>query len=155
VLTLARPHRGSLTFSVARRLNTYLLGHLMVLVRYGPDFLEPAEYAHVLQQRLEAYYTFLARAVFTPDGREIWVYHRDGLRALGFPISNRRLVRALLHQVRRVVVSPRELGKVIRLLYGGRAEATTWRHWWAPTGTEAVQGVAAVAEPESERVVAR
>ena len=154
VLTFARPHRGSLTFSVARRLNTYLLGHVKILTQYGPVFLEPAEYARALQQRLDAYYTFLARALLTPDGREIWVYHRDGLRALGFPVSTRRLSRAVLEQVRRVVLSPRELGKVVRLMHGGRAEDTSWRQWWAPTGFEAVHGVAA-AEPTGERAVAR
>src|ERR1700741_4121166 len=54
VLTSARAHRGSLTFSVARRLNTYVLGHLKILTQYGPVFLETAEYARVLQQRLDA-----------------------------------------------------------------------------------------------------
>ena len=154
VLTFARPHRGSLTFSVARRLNTYLLGHLKILSQYGAVFLEPAEYARVLEQRLDVYYTFLARALLTPDGREIWVYHRDGLRELGFPVSRRRLSRAMLQQVRRVVMSPRELGKVVRLVHGGRAEDTSWKQWWAPTGFEAVNGVAAP-EPQGESAVAR
>ena len=154
VLTFARPHRGSVTFSVARRLNTYLLGHLKSLAQYGPIFLDPDEYAEVLRQRLDAYYTFLARALLTPDGREIWVYHRDGLRALGFPVSTARLSRAMLTQVWRVVLSPRELIKVARLMHGGRAEETSWKQWWAPTGSEAVNGVAA-AEPTPKRAVAR
>ena len=154
VLTFARPHRGSLTFSVARRLNTYLLGHVQILKQYGPVFLEPDEYVRLLRLRLDAYYTFLARALLTPDGREIWVYHRDGLRALGLPVSRTRLSRAMLQQVRRVVLSPRELGKVVRLVHGGHVEDTSWRQWWAPTGFEAVNGAAAP-DPQNERAVAR
>jgi glycosyltransferase involved in cell wall biosynthesis len=154
VLTSARAHCGSLTFSVARRLNTYVLGHLKILTQYGPVFLSPEEYTQVLQQRLDAYYTFLARALLTPAGREIWAFHRDGLRALGFPVSARRLSRAMLQQVRRVVLSPRELGKVARLVRAGRADETSWRQWWAPTGFETVQGVPA-SDPRGETAVVR
>jgi glycosyltransferase involved in cell wall biosynthesis len=155
VLTSARAHRGSLTFSVARRLNTYVLGHLKILTQYGPVFLAPDEYAQVLRQRLDAYYTFLARALLTPAGREIWAFHRDGLRALGFPVSVRRLSRAMLQQLRRVVLSPRELSKVARLIHAGRAaDDTSWRQWWAPTGFEAVHGVPA-ADPRGDRAVLR
>jgi hypothetical protein len=90
------------------------------------------------------YYRFLARAILAPGGREMWQYHRDGLRELGFPISRRRLAGALLRQVRQVLLSPgTEVPKVVRLLHRGGEEDANWRHWWAPTGFEAVQGVAA------------
>jgi len=154
VLTFARAHRGSLTFSVARRLNTYVLGHLKILTQYGPAFLAPSEYQDVLQLRLDAYYTFLARALLTPAGREIWIFHREGLRALGLPVSTRRLMGAMLQQVRRVAFSPRELTKVIRLIHDGRADDTSWRQWWAPTGFEALPGVATT-EPLAERAAVR
>jgi hypothetical protein len=142
-LTYARAHRGSLTFSVARRLNTYLLGHLKILKVYGPVYLAPDEYAHVLQQRLETYYTFLARAILTTGGREIWRFHRDGLRRLGFPVSRRRLAAALLRQMRRVLASPTtELPKAVRLVRGRTGNDVDWHQWWAPTGFEPVQTVA-------------
>ena len=150
VLTSARAHRGSLTFSVARRLNTYVLGHLKILTQYGPVFLSPHEYTQALQQRLDAYYTFLARALLTPSGREIWAFHRDGLRALGFPVSARRLSRAMLQNR----LSPRQLVKVASLVRAGRADETSWRQWWAPTGFETVQVVPA-SEPRGEAAVVR
>ena len=154
VLTYTRAHRGSVTFSVARRLNTYVLGHLKILTQYGPVFLAPDEYTRVLQQRLDAYYTFLARALLTPEGREIWAYHRDGLRALGFPVSGRRLSRAILQHVRRVLVSPGELRKVVRLIRARQEDEPSWRQWWAPTGSEAVHGVR-TPEPGGERACVR
>jgi glycosyltransferase involved in cell wall biosynthesis len=142
VLTYARPHRGSLTFSVARRLNTYLLGHLRILKAYGPVYLTADEYEQVLGQRLQAYYTFLARAILTPGGREIWRYHRDGLQSLGFPVSRSRLAGALLRQVRQVIASPTtELPKVVHLMHTRAGDDASWHHWWAPTGFEAVKTV--------------
>jgi hypothetical protein len=60
----------------------------------------------------------------------------------------------MLQQVRRVVLSPRELTKVVRLIHAGRADDTSWRQWWAPTGFEAVQGVTA-SEPRAEGAVVR
>jgi glycosyltransferase involved in cell wall biosynthesis len=142
VLTYARAHRASLTFSVARRLNTYLLGHLKILKTYGPVFLTPEEYGQALEQRLDAYYTFLARALLAPSGSEIRRYHRDGLRDLGFPVSRGRLARALLRQAGRVVASPiTEVPKLVRLMHAGEDEEVNWHQWWAPTGFEAVKTV--------------
>lgn len=143
VLTYSRAHRGSLTFSVARRLNTYLLGHLKILKTYGSVYLTPEEYDQALTQRLDTYYTFLARAILTPGGREIWRYHRDGLGELGFPVSRSRLAHAILRQVRQVVASPRkELPKVVRLMHAPDGDDVSWHHWWAPTGFEAVKTAA-------------
>ena len=147
VLTYARIHKASLTFAVARRLNTYLLGHLRILTTYGPVFLAPREYERVMQERLDAYYRFLVRALLTPERREIWRFHRDGLRTLGLPVSRLRLSRALLQQVGQVALAPgTELRKVFRLLRHADDDDLSWRQCWAPTGFEAVKGVGG-AEP--------
>jgi glycosyltransferase involved in cell wall biosynthesis len=144
VLTFARAHRASVTYSVARRLNTYLLGHVRILTTYGGVYLTPAEFAEALAQRMEAYYKFLARALLAPGGREMWRYHRDGLRALGLPVSRLRLGRALLQQLWQVVTSPgRELPKLVRLLRRAAPDDSNWHHWWAPTGFEPVKHVSA------------
>jgi glycosyltransferase involved in cell wall biosynthesis len=146
VLTFARAHRASVTYSVARRLNTYLLGHVRILTTYGGVYLTRAEFAEALAQRMEAYYKFLARALLAPGGREMWRYHRDGLRALGLPVSRLRLGRALLRQIRQVVTSPgHELPKLVRLLRRAASDDLNWHYWWAPTGFEAVKHVAAPA----------
>ena len=139
VLTYARLHRESLTFSMGRRLNTYLLAHMRILKKYGPVYLTPEEHARVLRRRTDAYYKFLVRALLAPDGREIWAYHSRGLRALGVPVSRRRLVRALLLEFSRVLLSPgTEVPKAFRLLRPQRVADLSWHPWWAPTGFEAV-----------------
>jgi glycosyltransferase involved in cell wall biosynthesis len=147
VLTYTRAHRASVTFTIARRLNTYLLGHLAILKTYGPVYLTRQEYDLVLKERLDTYYTFLVRTFLAPGGREIWRYHRDGLRNLGVPLERRRLARALMRQVLQVVLSPgTELPRVVHLLRSHGVDDTTWRQWWAPTGFEPVTSVP-VSEP--------
>jgi hypothetical protein len=147
VLTCARAHPGSITQSTSRRLNTYLLGHLAILRTYGPVYLTRQEYDLVLKERLDTYYTFLVRTFLAPGGREIWRYHRDGLRNLGVPLERRRLARALMRQVLQVVLSPgTELPRVVHLLRSHGVDDTTWRQWWAPTGFEPVTSVP-VSEP--------
>lgn len=117
VLSWSRVHRDSLTFNVARRLNTLLSGRLRILVQYGPVYLAPHEYRKVLAERIEEYYRFLAQALVTGAGREVWEYHRALLRELGIPFSRWRLVRALLAHARRVAMSPgTEIPKVLRLM---------------------------------------
>jgi glycosyltransferase involved in cell wall biosynthesis len=140
VLTFARSHRGSLTHAVARRLNTFLLGHVKILLDYGPRFLTEDEFAAALAQRMDAYYKFLARAVLAPGRGELWRYHRDGLAALGLPVSRSRLARVLCQQLGQVATSPgRELPKLFRLLRRSGSEDANWHYWWAPTGFETVR----------------
>jgi glycosyltransferase involved in cell wall biosynthesis len=139
ILTYARVHDRTLTVSVARRLNTYLLGRMAILLRYGPVYLTPAEYAHVMAERLDAYHVFLARALLAPGGREIWAFHRDGLRALGIPISRARLLRTIGAQVARIALAPHtELAKVVRFLRPRDEDGLDWKYWWARTGFEPV-----------------
>jgi len=143
ILSCARMHPESITFSVARRLNTYLLGHLRILTTYGPVYFRPCEYERVLEERLDAYYKFLVRALLSPQRREIWRYHSEGLRQIGLTVSPRRLVRAALQQAGRVALSPGgELRKILRLAHASDdVDAGAWRQWWAPTGFEPIKNV--------------
>jgi glycosyltransferase involved in cell wall biosynthesis len=142
ILTCQRVHRGTITYSIARRLNTYLLGHMKMLKMYGPVYLTPDEYEHVVQERMDVYYTFLARALLSPARREILRYHGDGLCELGFPVQRLRLARAMLGQCGRAVLAPAaNLRKVARLIRSRSNDETAWREWWAPTGFEPIKSV--------------
>ena len=142
VLTFQRLHRGSITYSTARRLNTYLLGHMKILMMYGPVFLAPDEFARAVEERMDAYYTFLARALLSPARRDIWRYHEAGLRQLGLAIRRDRLARAMAQQVRRVAFAPGNyIPKLVRLMRPRTGPDVAWREWWAPTGFEAIKSV--------------
>jgi glycosyltransferase involved in cell wall biosynthesis len=117
VLSYSRIRGESITFAVAKRLNTYLAGGLKILKRYGRVYLSPEEYEHVLNARLDVYYRYLVQAMVARAGREVWNYHRDALAKLGFPLSSRRLAVALLQHLGRVLLAPgTELPKIIRLV---------------------------------------
>ena len=129
VLTVSRVRGDGITFSVARRLNTYLAGGLRILQRYGPVFLSPDEYERVVKSRLDTYYRYLVQALVARAGREVWDYHQRALAELGYPLSGRRLATALVQHLRRVLLSPgSELPKVLRLV---RARGTDDEGWLA------------------------
>ena len=149
VLTYQRRHRGTITHSVARRLNTYLLAHMKMLKAYGPVYLTPDEYERVVRERMVVYHRYLARALLTPARRDIWTYHSEGLAALGVPVRRRQLARAMLAELGRAARAPgTTLKQLVRLVRprgidpaGGSNEDVGWREWWAPTGFEPIKGL--------------
>jgi glycosyltransferase involved in cell wall biosynthesis len=145
VLTYQRTHRGTVTYSIARRLNTYMLDHVKMLQIYGPVYLTPDEYRRALDERMQVYYKFLARALLTPARREILAYHREGLGKLGLPVPRRRLVRAMLEELGRAALTPRSHARKLARLVRAREHESevAWREWWAPTGFERIRSVPA------------
>jgi len=93
VLTFTRRHNEALT-SLTHRFNTRHLANFIVLLKYGPVYLEKEEYAGRLEQMLENYHRFLARSVFELKGKEFWNYHKNELERLGHPLSTTRLMKA-------------------------------------------------------------
>jgi len=140
VLTYQRVHRGTITHSVARRLNTFLLAHMKMVKAYGPVYLSAEEYERVVRERIASYYRYLARALLTSARREIWRYHTTELAALGFRVRRRAVARAMLAETVRAARAPgRNMGNLIRLVRSRRAsEDVGWHDWWAPTGFEPI-----------------
>ena len=142
VLTYERRHRATITHSIARRLNTYLLAHMKMLKTYGPVYLTPPEYDCVVRERMAAYYKYLSRALFTRARHEIWRFHTEGLAQLGFPVQRHRLVRAMVGEAARAARSPvKTTKKLVRLVRPRDSEEIAWRDWWAPTGFETINGL--------------
>lgn len=142
LLTYERRHRATITHSIARRLNTYLLAHMKMLKTYGPVYLTPREYDCVVRERMAAYYKYLSRALLTPARHQVWKFHTEGLADLGFPVQRHRLVRAMLGAAARATVSPvSTTKKLVRLVRPRDNEEVEWRDWWAPTGFETINGV--------------
>jgi hypothetical protein len=105
VLTYTRRHAEARS-SFAERFNTYILGDLAFLKKYGPVYLRPEEQSAALARTLDNYYEFLGRSVFQRRERAFWEYHRRGLAALGYPLSRTRLVRAWLLLIAGVLAYP-------------------------------------------------
>jgi glycosyltransferase involved in cell wall biosynthesis len=99
VLTYTRRHNEAMT-SFTRRVNTFEVGRLETLKKYGPVYLSQNEYERRLKQAVEDYYkVFLARSVFEFKGKEFWDYQKKELERLALPFSGVKLLQASLLQL--------------------------------------------------------
>jgi glycosyltransferase involved in cell wall biosynthesis len=94
VLCFVRPADETSMTALSIRLNTYMPDVLGDLVRFGPHFLTAEELAACTAEHLRRYYKFLGRSVWHRRGHDFWEYHRSKLRDLGFPLSQKRLLKA-------------------------------------------------------------
>ena len=106
VLTYTRTHDEQVS-SFAQRMNTYALGNLRALVTYGPVYLSHAEYEQHLRLRLDQYYDFLGFNVLRRRDKKFWDYHREGLRHLGYRLSEVRLARIVCAKLLDRILNPK------------------------------------------------
>jgi hypothetical protein len=78
----------------ARKFNTYILGDLIILKKYGHIFLDDSEYKSTEKAILRKYYKSLAKNVFKRREKAFWEYHRKGLKEIGHPIRAAKLAKA-------------------------------------------------------------
>jgi hypothetical protein len=95
VLSFTRRENEAIT-TFARRFNTYTLGDLIILKKYGSIYLNNNEFRQILNGRLRDYHRFLAKVIFKMRKKEIWEYHKKGLRKLGYRISYPRILHILI-----------------------------------------------------------
>jgi glycosyltransferase involved in cell wall biosynthesis len=98
ILTYTRPRSESLT-SFSQSFNTYLLGILSVLTKYGPLLLTGKEYEERLKFRLNQYYRFLAKNKLRMREREFWEYHRSRMKTIGYPVDGSKLAKAVFLEI--------------------------------------------------------
>jgi glycosyltransferase involved in cell wall biosynthesis len=118
VLTYSRVHDEAAT-SFSDRINTYLLGNLVILTKYGPIYLDSAEYKKCLKRHLKVYYTFLGQSLLHRKGKEFWKYHKNGLHNLGYPVSWSKLLGVLCTEMMNALCNPKMtanklVGKIVR-----------------------------------------
>jgi len=95
VLSFTRREKEALT-SFAKRFNTYILNDVIILKKYGPIYLNDNELKQVLNNKLKDYQRFLATVIFRKRKKEIWDYHKNGLKKLGYPISYPKILHILI-----------------------------------------------------------
>jgi len=92
ILSFTRRENEAMT-TFAKRFNTYILGDLMILKKYGPIYLSNQEYKTLMERHLKLYYRFLGKNVFKHRDRDFWDFHKKGLEDLGLPINFIKLLR--------------------------------------------------------------
>ncbi|MGB9716148.1 MAG: glycosyltransferase family 2 protein [Thermodesulfovibrionales bacterium] len=90
ILSFTRRENEAMT-TFARRVNSYILGDLIILKKYGPIYLSEDEFKQSLNISIKNYYRFLAKSIFKKKGKEFWKFHKNGLKELGIPMNFTRL----------------------------------------------------------------
>jgi glycosyltransferase involved in cell wall biosynthesis len=91
VLTYTRRHNEAAS-SFARRMNSYFVGQLTILKKYGPIHLTTSEYEQCLNLRVRQYYKFLGRSFLKRRDAAFWHYHKNALNSLGYRLSTAKLL---------------------------------------------------------------
>jgi len=102
-----------------RDFNPNALDRLIVVVRYGPDFLTADEQERVLQRAERNYYRYLGRSALRFRGSKFWAYHREGLKTIGRGLPWLRLVPGAVLDLVDMALNPkRTLENAIATLRG-------------------------------------
>jgi glycosyltransferase involved in cell wall biosynthesis len=107
VLTYSRQHTEAAT-SFSTRFNTYLLGNLIILKKYGPVYLCREEYNQCLKHHMQRYYLFLGRSLLRGREKQLLDYHKNGMRALGYSYSWTKLLKVLFFEVLDILGNPKK-----------------------------------------------
>lgn len=107
VLSFNRVGEDSRTTSYLQRVGSYAAQDLLEVLKYGPIYLSPEEYAARLRATTRAYYEFLGRSVVELRGREFWDYHLRHVPTLGLRVSRLRIARAALARLLDMALNPK------------------------------------------------
>jgi len=119
VLTFTRRHDASGT-AVSARVHAPMLARLVLLHRYGRDFLTEDELGRRTSEVLAQYRRFLLRSFLTGREKAFWEYHVRGLASAGYPVRlHLLLLRAAGAVLRDLARSPVTMAG--RLLTAARA----------------------------------
>jgi glycosyltransferase involved in cell wall biosynthesis len=113
VLSFSRVHDKSITGTV-RSYDPNPLDRLILVKRYGKDFLDAAEYARCLEIAETRYYRCLGRAALARRHEGYWDYHRRGLATIGETLDRARVARGALPIVVDWAVTPKKVLRALR-----------------------------------------
>lgn len=107
ILSFERIHGGQIT-AESRKLASYVLDRIELLLEYGPVYLSQSELQGRFEELTAKHYTILAGALVRFEERAFWRYHRMRLTELGLPFYSFRLARATLMQLLDVLLNPKQ-----------------------------------------------
>lgn len=97
VLVFTRRHNESVS-SRANVFDTRRQENLLLLQKYGPEFLSGEEFRFAWKRELRDYYDFMASNIATGKSEEFWMSHKDNLQKAGTTLSRLRLAEAILRR---------------------------------------------------------
>ncbi len=116
ILSFERIHDEAITTKV-RKLESYLLDRIELVLEYGPAYLGEQELELRLKQMLDNYYRTLAAALVNGRGKDYWAYHATRARSLGIRLAGSGLGKALTSKLLDLALNPKlTLEKCLRRL---------------------------------------
>lgn len=115
VLTFTRVDNESITGKI-RHFFPFLLHAFICLKKYGQEYLSEVEYNARLEEISQRYFRCLAKAFLYGHGNEFWVYHRNGLKNIGYKLTWGKMAKYALGEISNLLIHPRAV--VHRLMRG-------------------------------------
>jgi glycosyltransferase involved in cell wall biosynthesis len=106
ILAFERVHTGQ-TSEKSRITNSYIAEHLRYLAEYGSRYLSEPELRNRIRAHLATYYKFLGKSLLRGRGKEFWDYHKDQLKAAGYPLNRVALANAVILHVLDKALNPK------------------------------------------------
>ncbi len=97
VLVFTRRHNESVS-SLTHTFDTRRQENLLLLQKYGPEFLSDEEFRFAWQRELRDYYDFLASNIATGKSADFWTAHEENLKKAGTKLNRLRLTGAFLRR---------------------------------------------------------
>jgi hypothetical protein len=113
-LTVTRVDNESISSGI-RHLSPWILHAILALRKYGPQYLDAAEYTQRLQTLTDRYYKVLADWIVYGKDKGFWDYHNAGLRSEGQRINRIRLAIYVLRELMDSLRHPRKLIRALAL----------------------------------------
>jgi glycosyltransferase involved in cell wall biosynthesis len=118
ILSFSRVHDQSIT-GAARRYDPNQLDRLILVKRYGRDFLSEKELQWALDIAETRYYRCLARAALGRRHEGYWDYHRRGLATIGESIDMKRVAARTVPILLDWAVTPKKAFRALRARLAG------------------------------------
>jgi glycosyltransferase involved in cell wall biosynthesis len=106
VLTYTRRHDGAGT-TFSKHFGTNALGSLLILKQYGPLCLDEQEFEEALRLRVRGYYRYLAQVILYRHDKRIFLYHKNGMKNLGYAFNWPKLCGALFLEIADILFNPK------------------------------------------------
>lgn len=113
ILSYSRMDAASIT-GQTRDKDSGILDRLIMLRRYGRDFLSESEYAQRLDEVERRYYRQLARAVLAFRDESYWRFHRRGLSTEGPPLQLTKLLRQMGRELLSLMACPQQVVALLK-----------------------------------------
>jgi glycosyltransferase involved in cell wall biosynthesis len=98
VLCFVRPREQSNT-TVAKNLESIALGHFIMMLKYGPVYLEEAEFRLRKRELSRSYHRVLAKNVLRLRPKSFWEYQKRTLAAFGGRIDYWLLMQSVISEI--------------------------------------------------------